>query len=293
MKPLEQGWSKKALIVLLVILLVSAVRIVISTPVGPSITFIKNETNTQYATETGTMVNQSPPNATSGGYIWWINLDGSEQNKRWKAFVGNVSGELVLDDANGYSIYTWDLGLTSGEVYATRASGNINWTNINCSWMAARSYCNATLNKENCTGWDRPYAGDGNWTFNASNRTISELENVAMDLLYATDNITTTFWNRSHRYFKVGTVHIWEDSCYAIHPYINNTEQHDYFDEVLLYDGSEPGTGNIIYAGMVENNSMGYSANFNITFDFQILVPERGTTGWSGSTPYYFYVELT
>src|SRR3989344_8533797 len=75
---------------------------------------------------TGTIANLTSGSANtphvSGGYIFTINLTGETQNARWKAFIGNASGVLTLDDSSGNTIYDWTLSTTTGEVYATRQS---------------------------------------------------------------------------------------------------------------------------------------------------------------------------
>ena len=47
--------------------------------------------------------------------------------------------------------------------------------------------------------------------------------------------------------------------------------------------------GNIVYGQNLENQRYGYNYK---TYDFQLLVPERGESSWTGATAYYFYVEL-
>ena len=48
--------------------------------------------------------------------------------------------------------------------------------------------------------------------------------------------------------------------------------------------------GDVIYASKIETDETGFDS---LTYDFQMLVPEDGTTGFASSTAYYFYVELT
>ena len=59
-------------------------------PSGPTITFIANETKDPAA---ATLIN------TTGGSITTMALNATSQNLRWKAYVGNVTGTLTLDDA--------------------------------------------------------------------------------------------------------------------------------------------------------------------------------------------------
>jgi len=233
-------------------------------PVGPTVSPVGNTTKTP---EPGMKVNFTGNDTNypekSGGFIFTINLNSEQQNSRWKAYVGNVTGTLVLEDADGYSIYDWSITTSlTGEVYATRASGNIDWTNINCSYFNATHWENKALNHT------KPY-----------------------------DNISATFNDTDNSEFYVGNVKIHENTCPTINLNINgSSDLLDDFEEVLLYDGGptiplddNSNFGNIVYAAIVEEDQFGYN---NQTYDFQMIVPEVGLDGWSSSTAYYFYVEL-
>jgi hypothetical protein len=257
--------DKKIIILCLIfIILITIASIVYSAPIGPTVTYISNSTRT-------TPGNATRNESTGGGYIYTINLDGIEQNGRWKAYIGNVTGSLTLDDASSNTIYNWNLGTVTGEVYATRNVSLPTWTQVNCTW-----------------------AGTGNGTFaNSSNRTIEDRENTALQHTRL-DNITATFSQRNHSSFDVGTRTITANSCYSIFPWVNDSSQSTttFFPEVLLYDGTNltDYSAGLIYAAIIENDIPGFD---NATYDFQMLVPEVGSDSWSSSTAYYFYVELT
>ena len=220
--------------------------IVSSAPSGPSITVISNETKAASAVR---FIN------TTGGSITTIKLNATSQNYRWKAYVGNVSGTMVLDDANDNTLFRWDLAAISGEVYATRSSSPINWSGTNCS-----------------------------------NSTHISMEEYAMNHTSKDDNITKTFNSQTHSGFYVGVRQILASTCYSVHTYVNSTAQTTRFEEVVLYDGTNETNGNIIYAAPLEQDRYGFD---NQTYDFQMIVPENGAPGFSGSTAYYFYVELS
>ncbi|MFH1849932.1 MAG: hypothetical protein ABH879_07170 [archaeon] len=227
-------------------------------PIGPVVTSISNSTTT---TATNTSRNESQ----GGAYIYTLNLNGAEQNSRWKAYVGNITGSLKLDDANSFTFYEWNLGTLTGQVYATRSSGVINWSNVNCSW-----------------GWQNE----------SSNRTVSANEDIALSHSKL-DNISSTFTSKNNSAITVGTRTIAAETCYTASPYVNDTAQSSttLFVETLLYDGSNSTNGNLLYTATVENNVYGYR-NGSV-YDFQLMVPENGATGWSSTTAYYFYVELS
>jgi hypothetical protein len=161
---------------------------------------------------------------------------------------------LALDDVNGKSIYDWAMGSPTGEVYATRYSGSVNWANVSC------------INQGNVN-----------------------TEETALGMgLGIIDNINGTFKNITHKSFLVGTKNITADSCKSTATYINDAAQSlsdtAFFQEILLQDDI---TNNLIYTTMIENSHTGYDGQ---NYNFQMLVAENE----SATIPltYYFYVEL-
>ena len=215
----------------------------VAAPYGvSSVTNLRNETWTAPSTK---LVN------TTGGSISVIVLNATSQNLRWKAYVGNVSGSYVLADSSGSRIFDWTMTNPTGEVYATRYSGTLNWSNIQC---AQKSHV--------------------------------EAENIALGHNSVDDNITATFNRTEHSLFYVADRIFENNECnHTAFTYVNNQTQTSRFDEILLYDGSH-----LVYTTLIESNSIGFDGT---RYDFQMLVPERGSDGWGGATPYYFYVEIT
>ena len=216
-----------------------------ATPSGPTVT-----SNTTYnaSLTSALMIN------TSGGSFTEMVLNASSQNFRWKAYVGNVTGTLTLQDPTNYSIYNWNLSTVSGEVYVTRNS-SVNWGNINCT-----------------------------------NDTIITAEQTALNITSSRpDSINGTFFNTIHRSIYVGQVQVRNSSCRSIVTYANGTSQvqteNAPFQEVLLMDRT-----NLVYVTPLEGRIQGF--NFR-RYDFQIIVPDYGTDQISGSVGYYFYVELS
>ena len=269
---------------LLIIFLVVALGFILSVnaaPIGPTITTISNETKPAAA---ATKVNGSFEGNTSGGHIFTINMDSQQQNARWKGYVGNVTGTLVLDDASSNTLFSWSLSTVTGEVYATRASGNINWTGINCTWIAD--------GRDNKT-WDMI-------NYSVSNRTPEHNENEALSHTNKDDNITATFATTStnHSSITIGSVVIGEDECFTLQTYQKDNAQvfadsdNANFTQVILYDGAyNRSDGNVVYETKIENSITGFDSTE--TYDFQMIVPEDGSVGFSSSTAYYFYVELS
>lgn len=238
--------------------------IVSSTPDGVTITLLGNSTKNPSA---GTILNLTGnsslnPN-TAGGFIFTVNITGKTQNTRWKAFVGNASGKLTLDDSLGATIYDWTLSSVSGELYATRFSSTVNWSGIGCA-----------------------------------NLNITEEENRLLNHTSKDDNITATFGVVTNKALVVGTKTLAANSCRTLNIYLNSTTNVlDTFEESILYDQNFSGfngsgtIGNLVYTQNLENVQRGYGNTS--TYDFQIVVPERGESGWTSATPYYFYIELS
>ncbi|MGV8141647.1 MAG: hypothetical protein ACP5NW_04370, partial [Candidatus Woesearchaeota archaeon] len=159
MKLGKQGGYLLFVFLLLFLLSISFVTSVPTAPTAP--TYISN------TTYTSGVVNRS--NDTKGT-ITTITLSATQQDYKWKAYVGNVSGKLALANAAGTAIYDWNTGTPRGEVYISRFS-NINWNTINCADQSS-------INTEQ--------AGLG-------------MSSSAMDNINATFNYTT------HASFDVGT----------------------------------------------------------------------------------------
>jgi hypothetical protein len=175
----------------------------------------------------------------SGGYIYVANINTIQQNTNWKAYLGNVTGSLTLDDSTFHTIYDWDIAMTSGEVYSTRNS-SVMWTTIGCAGG-------------NNVSQENTYFG-----FNP----------------VSADNINGTFNATAHKSFIVGTRPIAASSCNATALYVNDTRQpvtaSSKWQETLLSDGRS-----LIFASIMEDNYWGYN---NLTYDFQMILPENGSS---------------
>ena len=244
--PSSTEWKISLMMLAMMLAIAISPLFAMAAPEGPTVTYINNQTNTPDA---ATVIN------TTGGSITTITLNATTQNIRWKAYVGNVTGIMTLEDTTGSAIYNWATTYPNGEVYATRKETTVSWTNIACA-----------------------------------NLSHIENENRAINHTNLEDNITATFSSVVHDIFYVGTSAITSNSCRSVHTYVNSTAQSSLFEEVLLYDGTDDTNGNIVYASLLENNIYGFN---NKTYDFQMIIPENGQLGWSSSTAYYFYVELS
>ncbi len=190
---------------------------------------------------------------TPGGSFTTMLLNGTFQTPRWKAYVGNVSGKMTLDDVSGSTIYDWELASVAGEVYVSRAS-SINWTEIQC-------ITNTTLLAEQSA-------------LNISSQN--------------SDNINKTFNETVHKSFLVGTKNITSSSCRAIATYISSeaqsTSENANFQEILLEDNNN----NVVFATIIEQSVSGFDDR---AYDFQLIVPDNPDTQIDNT--YYFFAEIS
>ena len=241
--------KRTAVLIILVALFIISVDIInAALPEGPgSLTSIENRTK---GTVSALVKNDS------GGNIHVMNLNATLKNTKWKAYLGNVSGRLTLDDASGNTVYDWNIANSlTGEIYSTRSATTPSWTQIACA-----------------------------------NLTHIERENTKLSHTNSKDNITATFDGTDNSAFYVGTVSINANSCRTTNIYVNDTKDlTDDFEEVILYDGTNTTNGKLVYATLIENKRFGYD---NSKYDFQMIVPDNGSSGFTGRIGYYFYVEL-
>jgi hypothetical protein len=186
------------------------------------------------------------------GTITTIILSATTQDSRWKAYVGNISGKLSLDDATGNTIYDWPLSVgKTGEVYITRALSP-TWGGIAC------------INSSNLISEGARFFMSG-----ADN-----------------DNINRTFNYSLHQSVVIGAVTIATNTCNSTATYINDSRQNMsasvYFQELLLQDN----VSNVIYTTLINASMTGFDTN---QWDFQAIVPENNT---GVATTYYFFTEL-
>lgn len=240
------------LYILLWILALSVIQVWAVLPTGPVITYKGNTTssNLEPTAEDNTSIR--------GGVIATIDLEARQQTSHYKAYVGNVSGSYVLEDADNYSIYEWSISSFTGEVYATRYSSIISWGGVECA-----------------------NAGNISTEMTAIHQNTTNTPD---------DNLTSTFSDTDHSSFSSGGTSFSANECsYSLNPYLNDTTQtQDIFENVLLQDASN----NIIYVAEIETNLIGYRSD-NTTYDFMMIVAENASSSWASALTYYFYVELT
>lgn len=199
-------------IMLLMLLLLSSMAFALNPSAPDSMDITENN----FPVEPGLKLN------TSGGSISTVTINETTNDYRWKGFVGNITGEYSLQDGSSNSLYDWDISTITGEIYATRESGLIDWSSITC---APDSLIRAEQDYLNMTS--------------------------SMD-----DNINRTFNDTTHDEFYAGTVQVPEDSCSSVALNVNGERQDTDFQEVLLTDGAS-----LIYAALLEDSKQGFDSN--------------------------------
>lgn len=189
---------------------------------------------------------------TTGGSFTTLVFNATSQNYKWKAYVGNVTGKLTLDDALNYTIYDWRFTTITGRVYASRNS-SIDWNGIKCA-----------------------------------NRTTVVNEDVSLNISSdSIDSINSTFNMSIHKRFYAANTLIQNSTCPAIATYVNDSSQvineSSKFQEVLLQDNRST----LVYTTIIDAVTRGYDNNY---YDFQMILANDETK--QAPTPYYFYVEL-
>ena len=215
---------------------------------------------TNISTETYASVPESRQDL--GGTITTLTLDNTQQDTAWKAYVGNISGRLVLKNSGGWSIYEWFLNASasSGYVFVSR-DASVDWTDVGCA-----------------------------------NSSVIDSEQALFGMVTAdSDSINKTFNNTLHSSMDMsGPSLIGSNSCPSTATYVNGTAQtvnsNAHFQEILLYDrvGS-----NFVYGTFINQNAWGYDNNETTTlaYDFQLIVAENSSA--SVGTVYYFYADLS
>jgi hypothetical protein len=196
-----------------------------------------------------------------GGTIATITLSSAQQNPAWKAYVGNITGTLVLKNTDGYSIFEWSVNASTmgGYVFVSR-NGTLAWANIACA-----------------------------------DTSVVDAEQAFLGMVTAdSSSINKTFNFSAHDSMSISSVGtIANSTCPSMATYVNGTAQtineDAYFQEILLSSNS-----NLVYATFINQNAWGFDNNASVgdsLYDFQLIVAENEST--TVGTTYYFYAEIT
>ncbi|MBR9690613.1 hypothetical protein GOV08_02920 [Candidatus Woesearchaeota archaeon] len=214
------------------------------------------------------------------GNITEINLTAWTVTRTWQGYYGQVSGTIILADANNYTMYDWRNTNPDGRVYAARVN-NVDWSTIACAAQSELDTDEAQFTGTNDTN------RDGEYPLDRPNATF-----VSFDLTGG----ASTARSANYSTFWIGSVQIDNNSCLSTSMHNSTatsmTDQNvgndpDRFRELILADGS--GTGDIVYTAILEDDYTGFDG---VAHDFQMIVGEDGHGTNTATSTYYFYVEL-
>lgn len=209
-----------------------------ATPAGASIT--------SNSTDFGPTIGPSGI-ANNRSTITTVVLNSIQQNTRWKAYVGNVTGTFTLDDASNNTIYDWSTSTISGEVYASRNS-SLDFGTVACA-------TNGVVTSEMTAMNQTPAAVDSiQSTFNGTNHSSTT---VAGTILTGC-NMTTLYVSDASQGY-------------------NNASAD--FQEFLMEDANS----NLAYVAIINDDTTGFDTT---AYDFQMIVAEE-PTGAANSYYFY------
>ena len=240
------------LLLLAIISLFAAIGIAQNTPLGANLTVEQSE-------QANLSLYDPDSVFAEAGNITELTIEGLSVTKSWQGYYGNISGTIILEDAQGNRFYDWSAAEPQGEVFAS-VNESITWTTVECAPIDDNGYR---------TPWNTFYG--------------------AADTDY--DDINKTYSLTSHPIIYVGYLPI--TGCRTTYTFVNSAPQASDFPALLL---SSDDNSTLIFTAIIEDKTTG--ARQGITgfdgadHDFQVLVAENGQTGNSALTQYYFWVEL-
>lgn len=232
--------------VIAVALLAAFTGIASATPTGGSLTVGANETKVESEGATEDAI---------GGNVTELNISISQQTTKWQGYYGNVSGGIVLEDANSHSMFSWTIDDPTGEIYATPLSSLPDWTDYN--------------NDANTANVDS--------AFSLGTATTGVADN-------ATDTFTET-----HTAFYLAGTQIAADvgPCAKT----KNGTGVSNWETVILTDGDGGSvTTDFMFVGLIREGGTSFKGTGDLC-DYQVIVPDDPNDVIA--TTYYFYVEVT
>jgi hypothetical protein len=136
------------------------------------------------------------------GNVTELSISATTISRFWAGYYGNISGTVVLANANNNSLYEWNATNPQGEIYASRNS-SLQWVSVTC----------------------------------ADDSLILQ-EEIDMNMGTSPERINVTFQYQSHPEFYVGSNPITQNTCRSTNLYDNTGFQTNSFFQVLLMEGS-------------------------------------------------------
>jgi hypothetical protein len=216
------------------------------------------------------------------GNVTEMNFNSSTITRTYQGYFGNITGMIVLGDAQNNSLYDWTIASPQGEIYAVRSVTVPTWGSVTCASQTELQDEDTRLNVNETIDED------------SVNRTfVVGGAQDQVDRFGASELI--------HPQFYVANQSVTANSCPLAVMYNSTSQPSPYFKEVLLSDNvnNDPVTGFVIYTGIIAHtlNPFAESDGFDQrTHDFEMIVGEDGhgtQDGGSATTStYWFYLEL-
>lgn len=265
-------------ILMLIVLLFSAVM-VLAEPTGP-----QSVTNSSERFNADSWL---PYNISAvAGNITSFDIHTWSLTRTWAGFYGNITGTIVLADANNNTMYDWNDASPNGRVYASR-DPSVSWSTIACATQAELSGDEADF-----TGTNETDEKNGKYPMDRPNATFVNSTNYNQDTRDSMYANYSTFWVGPVQINGTGEAGecfstVMHNSTGYVSGDQNAGNDPALFREIALADGN--GNGDLVYTAIIENDKTGFD---NKTHDFQMIVAEDGHGTNTAVTQYYFYVEL-
>jgi hypothetical protein len=155
--------------VLILVAAIAAVVYVTAEPTGPNDIVVENSSrmDSQAAFEL----------EAEAGEVTELTIDALSITSYWQGYYGNISGNIVLANANNDALYNWSVATPTGQIYASR-NGTIEWTGVACMDQAD-----------------------------------IDAEDAELGSTGKTDSVSNTFASQTHPAFNVGATAIPLDTC--------------------------------------------------------------------------------
>jgi hypothetical protein len=204
---------KKEIFAVMLILMVAfgAVFAAAADPVGP---------DTITPTSKGRRADSAAKNISAyAGNVTELIISATTVTDVWQGYFGNITGTVVLDDANNKSMYAWQDLSPAGEIFAVRTASAVTWASIECADLVAIA-----------------------------------AEEIALNITAGEkDGINETFNRTSTTDIYVGTQPV-ADCTFSQYLYENDAASvSSNFEELLLHDGTY-----MVYTAIINQDKTGY-----------------------------------
>ncbi|MBR9676208.1 hypothetical protein GOV05_04315 [Candidatus Woesearchaeota archaeon] len=217
MKKGKETTNLVLLIIATMTMLITLSIVAVAAPIGPgTVTDVSSERRTTPG------YYQSATTDAYAGNVTSMNIDAITITNVWQGYYGNITGTIVLANSNNQTMYDWNIGTPTGEVFASNSS-DITWGSIGC---ASEAQANS---EEDGLG-------------------IAETD---------ADGLNETFSNSTpHNQFTVASRTFTSGNCLATSLHNSTSDKQDnLFTNVLLSDGAD-----IVYTALLNNDQLGFDS---------------------------------